>query len=230
MTRKEILPFFWLIMLVLVSTAAGAASMDTDLHHHLLNARHAGKPYVSSGSITFTYQPAENIQSVSLALEHEDFRVFHTFERNPHGVFILTLPLPENSSHIRYRLIIDGLWTTDPHAETRKDNRGIPLSYIAFPLGSSAPAPGVRRQKNGSTRFVFIGNPGSRVTVIGDFNQWDPYISPLQELQPGIFETTLNLSPGNHYYRLVVNGQEMADPANPRTVRNGWGRDLSLIP
>ncbi len=218
-----------ILLWTLISVSAAAASLDTEIHHHILNTQQAEAPFVTEGTVTFSFQGAENTQVVSLALEHENYRKFHTFERNPFGIFMLTLPVPENQNTIRYRLIVDGLWTVDPNAPTERDNRGINLSTVSISQINNAPKPGVYRQKNGMTRFVYQGMPGSRVAIIGDFNQWDPYLTALEESRPGFFEIKIQLPPGKHYYRYVVNGHETIDPANPQKARNGWGKDSSFI-
>ena len=225
-----------LILLLLLGTAGralvGAATFDTELHHRILNSDKASGPFVSGDVVLFSYAAGGRSQSVSLAFEHENYREFHTFEKNAHGVFVLTVPLPESATELRYRLIVDGLWTTDPNAPIRRDNRGIPVSSVSIPVDHSAPNPGVVRRSDGSVRFVYVGDPGARVSLIGDFNRWDPYLTPMKEsyAYPGVYEVILNLPSDSGFYRFVVNGREIADPGNPVVATNGWGMDASPLP
>ena len=227
----------WKILLVLSLlavaglTGIGATGFDTELHHRILNSREAAGPYVSGDTVLFSFPPDRRTRSVSLAFEHENYRTFHTFERNPHGLFVLTVPVPAGAPTLRYRLVVDGLWTVDPNAPTERDARGILVSSLAIPADYSAPRPGITRNPDGTTRFVFTGTPGSRVALIGDFNRWDPYLTPMTESWafPGVYEVTLAIPDDARYYRFVVNGREITDPANPVVDRNGWGVDASPL-
>ncbi|MDT8299769.1 MAG: glycoside hydrolase, partial [Spirochaetaceae bacterium] len=91
--------------------------------------------------------------------------------------------------------------------------------------------PGIKRMPDGSVRFVYVGTPNSRVALVGDFNRWDPYLTPIPEspIHPGVYVTTLRLPPDSQYYRFVVNGRELTDPGNPYSARNGWGEEASLV-
>ena len=208
-----------------------AASFDAELHHRVLNTRDSAEPYVSNNIIMMSYSAPSGTQVVSLALEHEDYRHFYTYEKNKHGIFILTMPIPEGIYEIRYRLVIDGLWTVDPKAEIIRDSRGVQISSVNIPIESTAPTPGIKRLPDGSTRFVYYGDSGSRVSLVGDFNRWDPFLTPMEEslIHPGVFAVSLNLPPDSRFYRFVVDGYEIPDPENPAGTRNGWGETASII-
>lgn len=45
------------------------------------------------------------------------------------------------------------------------------------------------------------------VHLVGDFNDWDPSATPMDQLKSGDFTTILYLSPGQEYeFRYLVNG------------------------
>ncbi len=79
---------------------------------------------------------------------------------------------------------------------------------------------------------VFIYRPPphqpapSSVNIAGDFNGWSTTANPLRRTAPDLWQTSVRLTPGIHYYKLVINGNQwMADPlANPAlAVSNGMG-------
>ena len=154
------------------------------------------------------------------------------YERNPHGIFVLAVPIPDGLHRIRYRLVIDGLWTTDSNTDVENDARGIPVSTVTIPSPASAPHPGVKLLPDGTYQFVYRGNPGSGVSLIGDFNRWDPYISPMPEspVHPGFYLVAVSLPSDARIYRYVVDGKEITDPENPVSARNGWGETASRLP
>lgn len=219
------------LLLIIGSITVSAASFDTELHHQILNTTESSGPMVSNDIIMMSYSAAAGTQVVSLALEHENYRMFHTFEKNRHGVFVLTMPVPEGMTEIRYRIVVDGLWTVDPNTEIARDSRGVLVSSLTIPVDSSTPQPGIKQMSDGSTRFVYMGDAGSSVSLVGDFNRWDPYLTPMKEspVHPGVYSITMAIPSDFRYYRYVVNGEEIADPDNFRSSRNGWGEVVSII-
>ena len=80
------------------------------------------------------------------------------------------------------------------------------------------------------TRFVFNAASASRVTIVGDFNDWDPEASPLQRMGKGVWTITIPLAPGRYQYTFVVDGTSWeADPGAPRTLEDDFGRPNSII-
>lgn len=71
---------------------------------------------------------------------------------------------------------------------------------------------------------------GERISIVGDFNDWSPrahVMRPNGDL--GVHELTIDLPPGRHAYRLVVDGRWTADPFNERLEPNPFGEQNSLL-
>ncbi len=81
--------------------------------------------------------------------------------------------------------------------------------------------------KNG-VKFVYNGKAGS-VYVAGSFNNWSTTANPLKMAKPGVWETTLNLSPGSYQYKFVVDGNWVPDSGNPNTSDDGYGGVNSVV-
>lgn len=220
-----------LLLSLTVGISLFAASFDQELHHRIINTTESTEPYISDDVIMLSYSAPPGTQVVALALESEDYRIFHKYEKNRHGVFVLAMPLPENYQEIRYRLIVDGLWTVDPKTSIVRDKLGVRVSHVSLPVSTAIPTPGIKELPDGSTRFVYYGNTGSRVNLVGDFNRWDPFLTPMEEspVYPGIFVIALNLPSESSHYRYVVDGNEITDPDNPASSRNLWGETASII-
>lgn len=67
------------------------------------------------------------------------------------------------------------------------------------------------------------------VRIMGAFNGWSRTSHPLQRSEDGLWSIDLTLSAGKHAYQLIVDGEEMPDPANPERVDNGFGGFNSLL-
>ncbi len=73
-------------------------------------------------------------------------------------------------------------------------------------------------------------SPADRVFAAGSFNGWNPGSHPLKEQPDGTFELTVEVSPGPLTYKLVVDGEWMADPSNPEKDTSGYGNSLIDVP
>jgi hypothetical protein len=79
-------------------------------------------------------------------------------------------------------------------------------------------------------QFVVVAPTATRVSLVGDFNDWDASRTPMQASQTGgIWSVTIPLSPGRHRYAYLVNGKVwMADPASPR-AQDDFGTPSSVV-
>lgn len=67
------------------------------------------------------------------------------------------------------------------------------------------------------------------VALTGSFHEWSPEGTPMQAVGDR-FEVTLDLPPGRHLYKFVVDGRTwLKDPANPLTEPDGHGGENSVL-
>lgn len=80
-------------------------------------------------------------------------------------------------------------------------------------------------------QFMLVAPNAHTVSVVGDFNDWDPAATPLQEAAgAGVWTITVPLSAGRHQYVFMVNGNRWTpDPAAPRAVEDSFGMPNSVI-
>ncbi len=74
--------------------------------------------------------------------------------------------------------------------------------------------------------------PGAQsVRLAGSFNDWDPRSCEMEtdQEQPYTWRKLLPLNEGRHEYRLVIDGNWAADPANPHASQNEFGDFNSVI-
>ena len=78
--------------------------------------------------------------------------------------------------------------------------------------------------------FTYRPNrPGpQRVSVAGQFNDWNPESHPLRPNGEGVYEIFVRLPPGSHPYKLVIDGELLPDPANPEKLDDGTGNENSV--
>ena len=141
------------------------------------------------------------------------------------GIMFHAAPIPGNLKNMDYRMIIDGLWTTDPlNPLTVTSPAGILESRFPLPekpkTAAAAPDPG-------TYIFSYRTLPGMTITVSGSFNNWDPFMYELRETSPGFYTLSLPLLPGRFQYAFFHRGELIPDPANPRSTYSREGRIVS---
>ena len=78
--------------------------------------------------------------------------------------------------------------------------------------------------------FVYPAEPGATVAIAGDFNNWSAEASPMRfNSRVGVHEAVIELKPGQHRYRLIIDGKWITDPYNPESAPNPFGQTDSVI-
>lgn len=80
-------------------------------------------------------------------------------------------------------------------------------------------------------KFVLVAPQASHVTVVGDFNNWNPSAHPMERTPTGgTWTVTVPLEAGRHEYSFVVDGKHwMPDPAAPLAPDDGFGVANSVL-
>ncbi len=101
-----------------------------------------------------------------------------------------------------------------------------PESAAILPVAAVAAADTIKL-----VQFMLVAPNASTVSVVGDFNDWDPAATPLREgADAGVWTITVPLSAGRHQYVFMVNGDRWTpDPAAPVAVEDSFGMPNSVI-
>ncbi|MDR0876473.1 MAG: glycogen-binding domain-containing protein [Treponema sp.] len=245
-------------LLFLIIGSLGAVDIESyQFIDHLLSLPGPGAPIVYEDAVIFT--ASSGVRRVGVAFAYEGFsRVYWlrkllipqdplTAEIPPgakvpdpyrdSGLLFYVHQLPEsvrdakaeNPPVLEYRVIIDGLWTTDPaNTLARRDTvSGLLYSYVPIPALDKIPI--ILRGPSGSLNFSFKGPPGEVVTVAGSFNGWDPFMYELAEGPAGVYSLILPLPPGTYQYIFFHRGERYLDPYNFRRVYTREGKAASEI-
>ncbi len=80
------------------------------------------------------------------------------------------------------------------------------------------------------TQFVLDDASARRVSLVGDFNEWDRSRTPLTRLASGLWTASVPLVPGRHVYAFVVDDTLLvADPRAPKVSDADYGREGSVV-
>ncbi len=94
-------------------------------------------------------------------------------------------------------------------------------AVAALPAAAGATAPRV-------VRFTLRAPSASRVSLVGDFNGWDPDVAPLAR-RGDDWTIAIPVLPGRHAYGFIVDGAEwIPDPAAPQ-AETDFGTPNSVV-
>jgi hypothetical protein len=74
----------------------------------------------------------------------------------------------------------------------------------------------------GQVTFRHRADGARAVSVVGDWNGWDPNVAPLRASGAG-WQTTVAVPPGRHEYAFYVDGRVMTPRAAPAYIDDGFG-------
>lgn len=77
--------------------------------------------------------------------------------------------------------------------------------------------------------FVCHAPRAKHVSLVGDFNDWDPSENPMDRQPDGAWTLLARLRHGHHRYAYQVDGELVLDPQAMGITRDDRGRRVSLI-
>ena len=78
--------------------------------------------------------------------------------------------------------------------------------------------------------FICQAPQAKAVSLVGDFNHWDPAANPMTQMPDRAWLLTLELKHGHHRYAFMVDGTLTLDPRAQGVTRNDKGERVSMVP
>lgn len=231
-----------MIAVMLLSGTTGLAALESagtgDTYQYdkmILELQGTGAPVVTGKYVIFTAKNGP--RSVEIAFDFENYSTVHKFQirktrdiagKVTDSLLYYVLEYPKNLRQISYRLIIDGLWTTDPINPEQyfDESNGILVSCVDINLIT---APETEQKTDNLVHFIYQGACGQHIRLSGTFTNWDSWIYELEETEPGLYELSLPLQTGTYYYNYIVGMTALLDKSNPKRAYTKDGRIASVI-
>jgi len=232
-----------LITLCLIKPAFGAGIESTLYTTLISRISRVQAPLQIGTNLIFT--ASGKARYTGIAFEHEQYKKVYPFQRlirkdelgepkkDDQGNLAETIlfyiaEIPPGMDEIHYRIVIDGLWSTDPQ------NKNILYDYAN---GMDVSVQGVVRHDlfqtqnvlHGQVRFTYNGKSGATIRLAGTFNNWDPFMYEMEEISPGRYELSLPLPSGTWYYAYFEGANQVPDNTNTERVYTRDGRIASVV-
>ena len=81
----------------------------------------------------------------------------------------------------------------------------------------------------GGVRFAIEAPRAREVRVTGAFTGWSYEGIPLERDENGVWSAVVEVEPGQHEYRFIVDGVWVKDPGNEECVMNEFGQENSIV-
>jgi 1,4-alpha-glucan branching enzyme len=78
--------------------------------------------------------------------------------------------------------------------------------------------------------FICHAPQAKTVTLVGDFNEWNPAALPMKQMPDRSWLLTVELKHGHHRYAFLVDGVLTLDPQAQGITRNYKGERVCLVP
>lgn len=200
-------------------------------------------PIVDGKYVIFTADGSARFTGIAFGFE--DYKTIHPFQRivrrDQYGkpekddagklreiILFYIAEIPPATRELRYRMVVNGLWSTDPlntsiayDYDNGMDVSVLPVGYYEVFQTNSV--------KKGEVDFACEAEPGSVITLAGTFNNWDPFMYEMTEISPGKYELSLPLPKGTWYYAYFMGTTQLPDTTNHEHAYTKDGRVASVV-
>jgi len=81
-----------------------------------------------------------------------------------------------------------------------------------------------------AVNFVCNAPEAKSVSLVGDFNNWNPAANPMKQMPDRAWFLQIELKHGHHRYAFLVDGTLTLDPRAQGITRNDKGERVSMVP
>ena len=218
-----------------LTAAAPVEFQDYELDMLLHEITGATAPVITDDYIIFTVEP--KYRFAGIAFDFDNYQTIYPFqvlnqvddtETKTRRHMFYCYKRQHNRNSFKYRIVLDGLWTTDPNNPNKEydDNLNLYFSRVDVKDGIKIYT---ASSENNSVHFIYKGQSGQKIRLGGTFTNWDPWIYELNETSPGLYELDLPLASGKYYYNYYIGLTPILDNTNPEKIYTNDGRSASVI-
>ena len=191
--------------------------------YYIHSGNRSGSGGMAKRGILFTYSdPAA--RKVQFTGSQNRYRPID-MHRNRYGIWYLVLDpgmyeLDKPELKIRYKFKVDSLFVLDDTHESREEIASGSISTYYLTERDIHPMAGTiitrRNLSHGAEVLFRLKAPSAHgVSLLGNFNRWNPAMDVMQKSEDGWFTLKKVLAPGEYVYAFRVDSDIQSDPVNP---------------
>lgn len=190
--------------------------------------RGPGQSMLCQDGVLFTYR-SRGARSVRIAGSFNGWKPV-PMERSANGIWYHFLPAVSSARDVTYKYMVDGIWTPDPLNDDRRDDRmGSYISVTEPVVKTEGKHVSWRKIGKNAIEFRIYRPDASCISLVGDFNNWNPENDLMARGQDGIWRLRKKLFPGTYRYEFIVDGEWFPDIYNIRSGSDNTGSICSII-
>jgi len=186
-----------------------------------------GKSVIADG-LLFTYKDRK-AEKVLISGNFSSWKMIN-MTRGKDGVWFYFLSNDLFAGKVEYKFNVDGLWTEDPYNIFKQDDKK--GSYLSLAENNTPPDGKFVTYKVTSKNMILFRTyrPQARmISLVGDFNGWNPEHDLMKRGYDGIWRLEKRLSAGVYRYKFIVDGEWVPDLFNPQSASDSAGDICSII-
>jgi len=203
----------------------------------LRDIKEGGNPIITEKGVVFRYKPTDKkAHKVYVSGDFNNWESPIRMFQNIHNVYVCIFDkigekgVVLKKGNYRYRFLVDGLWVIDhqnPNYVT--DEYGVKLSFFTVKTPIIVVKANPIHIEDNFYIFYYRDDKARSVSLVGDFNFWNPFSLPMHKNGAGLWEITIDIPPGKYVYRFLVDGKYKTDPFGTKVVYDRFSKEMSLV-
>lgn len=150
--------------------------------------------------------------------------------RSDNGIWYYFMNADAGNKSITYKFLVDGYWIMDPQNTDRiDDGMGSYVSVADTFIKTEGTQVTYRIIEKNRVEFRIYRPRAEFVSIVGDFNYWNPENDLLTKGKDGIWRLHKKLYPGIYRYKYIIDGEWVPDLYNGKSGSDNTGEICSII-
>jgi 1,4-alpha-glucan branching enzyme len=178
--------------------------------------------------ILFTYKN-RHVKKVEIAGNFSNWRGIK-MDRGDNGVWFVLIGDYNSGDKIKYKFIIDGIWSNDPeNIDKEDDGIGSFVSVVEPVKEKDGKNVTYRITDKNKVEFRIYKPYAAFISLVGDFNHWNPENDILKKGADGIWRLKKHIPLGKYKYKYIIDGKWSIDLYNSASASDESGSLCSLL-
>ena len=187
-------------------------------------------PLILQDKIIFFYRGTGKEKKVVIGGDFTEWQPLLLMEKKSTNMWQFVWEERLKAGEYRYRILVDDIWTSDPqNTNFIIDSYGEKISFFILENDFIPKSSNPLWIEKDVYEFKYIDKKANFVSLVGNFNNWNPFKHQMSSKEPGEFKIRIKLNPGIYVYCFVVDDKWTPDPKNLKQFRDAAGNIVSVF-